>query len=316
MSKFRIFQYAMLALLLAPLVGSTIYGTGKAVAQAVNSTGTSTTSTGAVKVTVTTPPNDVVSGPTNLTGTGTVTVSAQGSGSVGIIVTGTGSGLTFTFQGSVDGTNYVTIPCVVPSTGAIATGGSANGTWTCQAAGYQNVRVNLSAISGGTFTATLNASAGSNQPPIGTQGTSTNINGINGSAPSSTNAMPINDYPTTSGGLSVYTVQPAASDNHVVIKAGAGQVYKISVTGNATQTTVQYVRLYNATTGFNGCNSATNLVYANAIPFSTNGAGLLDFWPTGMAFSTGISICITGGYGNTDTTNATASALNVNVGYK
>lgn len=144
--------------------------------------GTPASSTGAVKVTVNTPPNDVVSGPTNLTGTGNVTVSAQGSGSVGIIVTGTGSGLTFTFQGSVDGTNYVTIPCVVPSTGAIATGGTANGTWTCQAAGYQNVRVNLSAIGGGTFTVTLNASAGSNQPPIGTQGTATNLTAVAGTA--------------------------------------------------------------------------------------------------------------------------------------
>ncbi len=182
MNKLRIAQYALLTMILGPIVGSAIYGSGKAIAQAVNSTGVSTSTSGATKVTVTTPPNDVVSGPTNLTGTGTVTVSAQGSGSVGIIVTGTGSGMTFTFQGSVDGTNYVTIPCVVPTTGAIATGGTANGTWTCQAAGYQNVRVNLSAISGGTFTATLNASAGSNQPPIGTQGTSTNVTAYGGTS--------------------------------------------------------------------------------------------------------------------------------------
>src|SRR4249919_1350497 len=81
-------------------------------------------SNGAVKVTVNTPPNDVVSGPTNLTGTGSVSVNSQGSGSVGIDVRGSGTGLTFAFQGSVDGTNYVSAPCVVPSTGAIVTGGS------------------------------------------------------------------------------------------------------------------------------------------------------------------------------------------------
>ncbi len=178
MNRFRIFQYAMLALILGPLAAVSVYGTGKAIAQAVNSS--AQVNIGATKVTVNSPPNDVISGPTNLTGTGNVSVNSQGSGSVGIIVTGTGTGLTFTFQGSVDGTNYVTVPCVVPSTGAIATGGSANGTWTCQAAGYQNVRVNLSAISGGTFTATLNASAGSNQPPIGTQGTATNLTAVAG----------------------------------------------------------------------------------------------------------------------------------------
>ncbi len=120
--------------------------------------------------------------------------------------------------------------------------------------------------------------------------------------------------PTTSGGLSNYFVQPTASDNHVVIKAGAGQVYKISITNNSA--TVNYVRLYNATTGFNGCNSATNLIYANAIPGSTSGAGVIDAWPQGLAFSTGISICVTSGYAQTDTTNATASAMNVNIGYK
>lgn len=120
--------------------------------------------------------------------------------------------------------------------------------------------------------------------------------------------------PPTSGGLSNYFVQPTASDNHAVIKAGAGQVYKISVTNNSA--TVNYLRLYNATTGFNGCNSATNLVYATVIPASTSGAGVVDSWNLGIAFSTGISICVTSGYATTDTTNATATAMNVNIGYK
>lgn len=118
----------------------------------------------------------------------------------------------------------------------------------------------------------------------------------------------------TSGGLSVYFVQPTASDNHVNIKNGAGQVYKISVTNNSA--TVNYLRLYNAASGFNGCNSATNLVYQMAIPASTSGAGYSDSWEFGMAFSTGISICVTSGYPTNDTTNATASAMSVNVGYK
>lgn len=173
----KTFQALLLALALGPILVATTIGVHS---QAVNSSGS--VNIGATKVTINSPPNDVVSGPTNLTGTGTVAVNSQGSGSVGIIATGSGSGLTFGFQGSVDGTNYVTIPCVVPSTGAIATGGTANGTWTCQAAGYQTVRVNLTAIGGGTETFTLNASAGSNQPPIGTQGTSTNITAIGGTA--------------------------------------------------------------------------------------------------------------------------------------
>ena len=121
--------------------------------------------------------------------------------------------------------------------------------------------------------------------------------------------------PSTSGGLSLYFVQPTASDNHANIKNGAGQVYKISITNNSA--TINYVRLYNAGTGFNGCNSATNIVYENAIPASSTTSGaLLDFYPNGIAFATGISICVTSGYAQTDTTNATASAMNVNIGYK
>jgi hypothetical protein len=125
---------------------------------------------------------------------------------------------------------------------------------------------------------------------------------------------PVFPSPTTSGGLSNYFVQPAASDNHVVIKAGAGQVYKIMVTNNSA--TVNYLRLYDATTGFNGCNSATNLIYQVAIPASTSVGGISDSWPNGMTFATGISICVTSGYATTDTTNATATAMSVNVGYK
>lgn len=309
MNKLRIFQYALLAVLLAPVCGATLLGAGKAIAQAV--TGSSQISSNGQKITINSPPNDVVSGPTNLTGTGSVSVNSQGSGSVGIDVRGSGSGMTFVFEGSVDGTNYVSAPCVVPSTGAIVTGGSANGTWTCQAAGYQLMRVRLSAISGGTFTGTLNASAGSNQPPIGTQGTKTDVAAIAGTAVSSTNGLPTNLYPVASGGLSIYFVQPTASDNHVNIKNGAGQVYKISVTNNSS--TINYLRLYNAASGFNGCNSATNLVYQMAVPASS---GFVDQWDMGMPFSTGISICVTSGYATTDTTNATASAMSVNVGYK
>src|SRR5688572_16020478 len=129
-----------------------------------------------------------------------------------------------------------------------------------------------------------------------------------------TSPLPVVIEPSTSASLSVYNVQPTASDNHVTIKAGAGNVYKIDAFNNSA--TVNYIRLYNATTGFNGCNSATGLVWQGIIPASTSGAGLSSSWDAGMTFSTGISICVTSGYAQTDTTNATASALIVNIGYK
>lgn len=119
----------------------------------------------------------------------------------------------------------------------------------------------------------------------------------------------------TSGGETNYNVEPGASDNHVNIKNGAGQVY--SITAFSKHTAAQYIRLYNAASGFNGCNSATNLIWSGIIPGAATGAGFSGVtFPGGLAFGTGISICVTGAYGQTDTTSATASVMEVNVGYK
>lgn len=144
------------------------------------------------------------------------------------------------------------------------------------------------------------------------QATAASLNAtVVGTGTFATQAQPT---PVTTGGLSVFFVQPTASDNHANIKNGAGQVYHVKATNNSA--TVNYLRLYNAGTGFNGCNSATNLVDQWAIPASTSGAGYVEDIAVGEAFATGISICVTSGYATTDTTNATASAMSVSVGYK
>lgn len=134
---------------------------------------------------------------------------------------------------------------------------------------------------------------------------------IDQTTPGTTNA--VQSIAGTTGGATAYHVIAAASDNHVVIKAGAGTVY--TITGTSIHTTYQYVRLYDATTGFNGCNSATNLKAGYIIPGATTGGGGTFSLPVGLAFATGISICITGAFSDTDTTNATASVLSINVAY-
>jgi hypothetical protein len=129
-----------------------------------------------------------------------------------------------------------------------------------------------------------------------------------------TSAWLVQTVPGTTNGLTFYNLEPTASDNHANIKNGAGLVYHIAATNNSA--TINYLRLYNAASGFNGCNSATNLQWEVEIPASTSGAGFVEDIAEGVTFSTGISICVTGAYGQTNTTNATASAIEVNVGYK
>lgn len=119
--------------------------------------------------------------------------------------------------------------------------------------------------------------------------------------------------PTTTGGLTTFFLQPAASDNHTVVKNGAGQVYFVLAENNSA--TVNYLRFYNAGTGFNGCNAATNLVSQIQIPASTSVGGISIPLPFGISFATGISICVTSGYATNDTTNATATAISLTIGY-
>jgi hypothetical protein len=114
----------------------------------------------------------------------------------------------------------------------------------------------------------------------------------------------------TTGGASASFLQPTASDNHAVIKNGAGTLYGLMATNNSV--TINYLRYYNAGTGFNGCNSATNLIAQVAILPS---GGVSAFIPVGVAFATGLSICVTSGYATTDTTNATASAMSITTIY-
>ncbi len=240
-----------------------------------------TSSNGSVKVTVNSPPNDVISGPTNLTSTGSVSVNSQGAGSVGIDVRGNGSGMTFVFEGSVDGTNYVSAPCVVPSTGAIVTGGSANGTWTCQAAGYQLMRVRLSAISGGTFTGTANASAGSNQPPIGTQGTATNLTAVAGTATTAAGVPIIGSVNTTLTDCSG-TIATGAAAQNAFTAAATRHGFTIA---NIDTSEVLWIS-FTTTAAASGTGS-----YPLAPATATTFAGLSSFTsPIGMGINTALSV--------------------------
>jgi hypothetical protein len=117
----------------------------------------------------------------------------------------------------------------------------------------------------------------------------------------------------TSGGYTTAFFQPVASDNHTNLKNGAGQVYWVLAENNSA--TVNYLRFYNAATGFNGCNSATNLVTQIQIPANTAVGGVNIALTYGVPFSTGISYCVTSGYATNDTTNATATAMSITIGY-
>ncbi len=286
---------------------------------------------GSTKVTINSPPNDVIAGPTAFTGTGNLPVNSQGAGAVGIQATGSGTGLTFTFQATANGSTWFNIPCGDVS-GSVVTGGSANGQWICPASGWPQVRVNLTAISGGTETFTVNSSAGSASLPLGTQGTATNLTGVNGNVmlagngtagtgaqrvvvASDNTAFSVNASPTaaTTGGASVSSAIVANNTTSVAIDASAGTLYGVTVFNNSA--TIAYLKLYNASQGSTTCGSGTP-VQRILIPANTSGAGAVIPFPVGVAYSTAISRCVTTGIADNDTGAPAASTYLVDAIYK
>jgi hypothetical protein len=106
---------------------------------------------------------------TDRTSTGTITttqnvaVSTLGEANVGITITGTWAG-TLSFQGSIDGTNYVPVlaystltAAPVTSTTAAVSGTSGDGQWTIPCTGYADIRVIGATVTSGTATVWLDA---------------------------------------------------------------------------------------------------------------------------------------------------------------
>lgn len=134
---------------------------------------------------------------------------------------------------------------------------------------------------------------------------------------SNSTAISEQSTPGTSGGLSGYHLAggSAASTNATNVKSSAGQVYYI-LAQNPT-TSIAYLRVYN-TSSSPTCSSSTGVVHDYAIG-AANATGQANGFslqiPTGEAYATGISFCLTGALGDTDTTNAPAG-VTVDIGYK
>jgi hypothetical protein len=117
--------------------------------------------------------------------------------------------------------------------------------------------------------------------------------------------------PVTSGGLSISSTQVASNTTAIVVKGSAGQLYGLELYNNSA--TIAYVKLYNATSAT--CGSGT-VIQRAMIPANASGAGAISNNVDGLAYSTGITMCITGGFADSDTTAPSASTYIVNVLYK
>lgn len=176
--------------------------------------------------------------------------------------------------------------------------------------GATQVRVRVSAWTSGTANVQLRATSAIPQAaPVLGSAVGSPVNGPSSvwicSEDSSANCI----HPRI--GLTNFVLQPTASTNAINIATGVHVVHHIDITNNSA--TANYLRLYNSTSAT--CSSATNLVYWVEIPPSPQ--PFISDWSSGLSgFVTGLSMCLTSGYGTTDVTNATATAMTLNIGYR
>lgn len=104
-----------------------------------------------------------------------VTVSTVATGNVTAIVTAD-TNITLIFEGTVDGSNWVTLNAYPLGGGASVTTTTANGSWAIPAGGLNEVRLRVtSAGASPTATVSLNAGAGSTQPNVVVNPTAGNL---------------------------------------------------------------------------------------------------------------------------------------------
>lgn len=150
---------------------------------------------------------NVATTPAVATGNGASAPVAYYGGAVIQIINSAGT-FAITFEGTLDGTNYVAILATNLSSGAQATTAAAAGLYSVYAPGFQRIRARISACSSCATTATERPVVAyiSRTPPAGSSGTVTDVsivtaNGVSGSVANSTSTPQI-----------TLTIQNAAAD--------------------------------------------------------------------------------------------------------
>ena len=124
----------------------------------------------------------------------------------------------------------------------------------------------------------------------------------------------VQDVPATSGGLSIFTLVGAASNNLTLVKGSACGLYNVSAQNLAA--TPAYLKCFNAASTGAVTPGTTAATCQYMIPGNTAGAGLVLDIGKGLDFSSGLVIMVTGGIALTDNTSVSANNQILTLGYK
>jgi len=241
--------------------------------------------------------NPSVVQPTKIT-SNTLTAASQtlgwsdpdGVSTVGIQLSGTWAG-TVVFEGTVNGSTWVTVNAVTP-TGGIVTSTTSSGVWLVDFAGFASIRARVSVYTSGSIVAHMRGS------PFQA------LVGIDAPIPTGSNNI---------GAVSITTTSPSyltstASTNGTVVKSSAATLHSISATNLSAS--VRYLKLYNST-------SVTVGTTATAMTFilPATSSQTFTFGTPGFRFAVGLCMSVTGGSAETDTTAIGAGEVSILTNY-
>lgn len=132
-----------------------------------------------------------------------------------------------------------------------------------------------------------------------------------------TNPFPVSSSAAASatGGASTTGNIAANNTTAVVVKASAGTLYGAQLYGIGSAPA--YLKIYDATSATCGSGTPVKRLMIPANSTAANGAGSnVSFGDVGVAFSTGITYCVTTGIADNDNTAPAASTFLVNLDWK
>lgn len=198
------------------------------------------------------------------------------------------------------GHTLVTVGTALPAGGnTIGAVTQASGPWT----------MNLTQVAGAAISQGHGTAATAIRVELPTDGTG--VVGLNAGTNTVGN---VGLAPQTSGGLSMSRTVVANNTTAIIVKASAGQVFGVHGYSISASTPI-FLKFYNATAQTCGTGSP---VWEEVVPASggTAGSGMVAHDANGLAFGTGIAMCITAGIADNDTTAPAASTYIVDVAFR
>lgn len=144
-----------------------------------------------------------------------VTLAAPGNSTVLVDVRGTWVG-TLTFQGTVDGTNWLSINAFPQAGGISVTTTTGNGDWYIDPTGYLQVRAEFTAYTSGTVTVAMEGSSGTHANSV------TDGYGLIQTGPPLANSWSLTHTPTTGTQATASQAAGAAGVKHVCTSLSFG----------------------------------------------------------------------------------------------